>query len=357
MNNIILSDVDFKQKNILPSAIRDGRVYESINSKFEITNINEMLNDMGLVIDSKKSNKRIMNNAMNREVKYHKYCRSYTLYVKDDTKNINYFKRYKCRSWRCPRCSIELSQKQHEGIKSAMRRLGHITLLTLTFDRKTMWNDEAEKLEGDMWNVLRIYLERKIGKSEFYWIREWQENGMLHKHVIISNDILHGICEGVYGEKDAEREMKKKSGQYYEFTKWLKKVITNRGYGSRFLLERPRNEEAVTKYFVNMELKQNQTDYRRNLRIHGSSRGFFKEEMEVDDKELKFEPERKKELFLIKGSIEKVKEHLEKDGFRITGQKDDFVYGMNGEKVEFVGSELGSFYAEFERVAECLYPI
>src|SRR5574337_912778 len=70
-----------------------------------------------------------------------------------------------------------------------------------------MHSGVAEKLEGKLWNNLVTYLKRKIGDFEFYWIRDWQENGMLHKHVIISNDKLYDICKGVYGEEDSRREM------------------------------------------------------------------------------------------------------------------------------------------------------
>ena len=133
---------------------------------------------------------------------------------------------------------------------------------------------------------------------------------------------------------------------------WLESVIVGRGYGKICDVERPRNTDAIAKYLVKEITKtsQKKDDYRSNLRMHGNSRGFFKkvtpiEEQTMLEKEKKKED--KKEVYIIKGSIEAVKECLEINGFQTKDIMDNIVYEKNADgKIEAVGSELGSFSVE-----------
>lgn len=301
---------------------------------FTVNDINK-LNSERLVKDRNNYYKSKTKKDKIRKVTYHKHCRKLTLYIKG---RKSYVIRYKCGSWRCKRCSIELSQRQFRKIQSSLDDLKYVTFLTLTFDPKKLNNEEAEEKEGKMWRYLYTYLTREIGKHEYYWVREWHKDGRLHKHVLITSKKLWEICEGVYCEADREKLIKSKKGKYYEFKMWLESVVVGRGYGKICDLERPRSQDAITKYCVKEATKSNQkiNDYRRNLRMHGSSRNFFKREEKVEKE--------KNEVFIIRGSIESVKECLELHGVRTKNVKDDIVFEKNQDgKIEPVGSELGSF--------------
>ena len=306
-----------------------------------------------LVLERNNSNKLLKGIKKNKEVSYHKYCGTWTLLVSGKNRKDDYLFRYKCGSWRCPKCSVGLAQRQFMKIQSSLENFKNAVFFTLTFDPKKLNNSEAEEKEGKIWNQLNIYLERKIGKSEFYWSREWQVGTkMLHKHVLILNDKLFDICEGVYCKADRNHLIASKKGKYYDFKMWLESVIVGRGYGKICDVERPRNTDAIAKYLVKEITKtsQKKDDYRSNLRMHGNSRGFFKkvtpiEEQTMLEKEKKKED--KKEVYIIKGSIEAVKECLEINGFQTKDIMDNIVYEKNADgKIEAVGSELGSFSVE-----------
>lgn len=330
---------------------------------FRVIDVKKSAESMRLVSEKNTSNKLISVTKKNKEVTYHKYCGKWTLYIKGKKE---YLMRYKCGSWRCPKCSVGLAQRQFMKIQSSLENFKNAVFFTLTFDPKKLNNSEAEGKEGRIWNQLLIYLERKIGKSEFYWSREWQPGtGMLHKHVLILNDKLFDICEGVYCKADRNRLIASKKGKYYDFKMWLESVVVGRGYGKICDVERPRSTDAIAKYIVKEITKTNQKkdDYRSNLRMHGNSRGFFKkgipefkteaerQEYEILEEQTRIEKEKrkeeKKEVYIIKGSIEAVKECLENNGFYAENVMDNIVYEKNVDgKIEAVGSELGSFCIE-----------
>ena len=330
---------------------------------FTVKDVNK-LNSERLVKERNNSNKLVSGTKKNKEVSYHKYCGKWTLLVTSRNRKDDLLYRYRCRSWRCPRCSVGLAQRQFMKIQSSLDNYKNAVFFTLTFDPKKLNNSEAEEKEGRIWNQLLIYLERKIGKSEFYWSREWQVGTkMLHKHVLILNDKLFDICEGVYCKADRNRLIASKKGKYYDFKMWLESVVVGRGYGKICDVERPRNTDAIAKYLVKeiTKTKQKKDDYRSNLRMHGNSRGFFKKvtpefSTEAEKQEYEFAEERerhekenkvKKEVYIIKGTIEAVKECLENNGFYAENVMDNIVYEKNADgKIEAVGSELGSFCVE-----------
>jgi hypothetical protein len=317
----------------------DNSVVEVLKEcgNFEVRAMKDVVSER-LVKDKNNSNKLHKNK---RKVTYHKHCGKWVLYTTNGEKS--YFTRYRCKSWRCKKCSVDLAQKQFRKIQASLESMKYAVFLTLTFDGKELTNDKAEEKEGKMWNALKIYLERKFGKFEYYWTREWQVNTkMLHKHVLITgNRELWEACAGVFNEPDAKREMRRKTGQYYDVKKWINEVVVGRGYGKICDLARPRSNDAVIKYIVSEVTKTNQKkdDYRRNLRMYGSSKNFFKRAEK---------PEREKmDVFIIKGKIEDVKECLEGNGFITGNVMDDIVFDKNAEgKIEAVGTELGSFCVE-----------
>jgi len=285
----------------------------------------------------------------NKTPSYHKACGKKSLYwrsrnLKTGEQNEKII-RFRCKSWRCEVCRQNLAQVEYQKIKRVVSSSENWVAMLVTFDPKTISRDEAEDLEGEIWNKFRACLKRKIGNFEFYWAREWQKNGMLHKHLIIHSEELYRICGGVYDEEDQKRGIASGEGEYFNFKEgWFEGKLKKYGYGTFSGLQRVREKEGVVKYIVGELTKsyQKRGDYKRGLRLHGHSRGFYKEIRE----DLKKEKEKKHEtidLCLVEGEIDELDRYIS-ENFKVVERKDEILYKMdeNG-KVEADSVRLRDF--------------
>jgi len=66
-------------------------------------------------------------------------------------------------------------------------------LLTLTVDPANFCDrEEAHREIGEAWNALRTALQQKYGGFSYVWVREEQDNGFPHLHVLVSRFLPQG---------------------------------------------------------------------------------------------------------------------------------------------------------------------
>lgn len=95
---------------------------------------------------------------------------------------------YRCDSWDCRCCGYRMKMNLLEGIDRAVEERPELSrLLTLTVDPSRVLDREAAHREiGEAWNRLKAALRRSHGSFSHIWVREEQENGMPHLHVLVS---------------------------------------------------------------------------------------------------------------------------------------------------------------------------
>lgn len=99
---------------------------------------------------------------------------------------------YRCGSWDCYCCGYRMRQNLIEEIqrvsveRPAMRRL-----MTLTLDPSMAPASQEEQHYHltERWNALRTAISREIGDFSFMWVREEQESGLPHLHILVSRFI------------------------------------------------------------------------------------------------------------------------------------------------------------------------
>lgn len=95
---------------------------------------------------------------------------------------------YRCGSWECICCGHRMKMNLLESIDRVLEERPELSrLLTLTVDPSRVADREtAHRDIGKAWNRLRSYLKSAHGDFSYIWVREEQENGMPHLHVLVS---------------------------------------------------------------------------------------------------------------------------------------------------------------------------
>ena len=109
---------------------------------------------------------------------------------------------YRCGSWDCYCCGYRMRQNLVEEIERVCRDRPEMSrLLTLTLDpAKVPRGEEDHKYLTGRWNALRTRLKREIGDFSYIWVREEQENGNPHLHVIVSRFLPQAVVSKAWAE-------------------------------------------------------------------------------------------------------------------------------------------------------------
>lgn len=108
---------------------------------------------------------------------------------------------YRCNSWRCYCCGYRMRMNLVEEIERvALERPEMSRLLTLTLDPQTApkQNEVQHRYITERWNALRTRLRREIGDFEYIWVREEQESGLPHLHVLVSRYLPQGAVSAAW---------------------------------------------------------------------------------------------------------------------------------------------------------------
>jgi hypothetical protein len=100
---------------------------------------------------------------------------------------------YRCGSWDCVCCGYRMRMNLVEELEQLVGRRPEMRrLLTLTLDPEKLpagvQRDDGEQAEYIMetWRKMRVYIRREYGDFSFVWVKEKQENGNWHLHVLVS---------------------------------------------------------------------------------------------------------------------------------------------------------------------------
>jgi hypothetical protein len=96
---------------------------------------------------------------------------------------------YRCNQWDCYCCGYRMRQCLIEEIQRVCSERPELSrLLTLTLDPQYA-PDDQEKQHAyitQRWNALRTAISREIGEFSYIWVREEQDSGLPHIHILVS---------------------------------------------------------------------------------------------------------------------------------------------------------------------------
>jgi len=129
---------------------------------------------------------------------------------------------YRCDSWACKCCGHRMKMNLLEEIDRVVEERPELSrLLTLTVDPARMVDREAAHEEiGEAWNRLRSYIQASYGDFSYIWVREEQENGYPHLHVLVSRYLPQSEVSAAWSRAgmgdivDIRRVDARKAGHY-----------------------------------------------------------------------------------------------------------------------------------------------
>lgn len=96
---------------------------------------------------------------------------------------------YRCDQWECYCCGYRMRQNLVEEIGRVTSERPELSrLLTLTLDPQLAPADQEEQHYWitERWNALRTAISRELGSFSFIWVREEQDSGLPHLHILVS---------------------------------------------------------------------------------------------------------------------------------------------------------------------------
>lgn len=99
---------------------------------------------------------------------------------------------YRCDQWACYCCGYRMRQNLVEEIERVTAERPQLRrLLTLTLDPAAAPEDQERQhyYITERWNALRTALTRQYGDLSYIWVREEQEDGLPHLHILVDRYI------------------------------------------------------------------------------------------------------------------------------------------------------------------------
>jgi len=114
---------------------------------------------------------------------------------------------YRCGSWECKCCGFAMKMNLLEEIDRITEERPELSrLLTLTVDPSNFSDrEEAHREIGAAWNQLKAALRSKYGDFTYLWVREEQDNGYPHLHVLVSRFLPQAEVSRLWGQTGAGR--------------------------------------------------------------------------------------------------------------------------------------------------------
>lgn len=110
---------------------------------------------------------------------------------------------YRCGSWECYCCGYRMRMNLIEEIERVTSQRDDLCrLLTLTLDPANAPPDPDEQHQyiTDRWNALRSSIRYKYGDFSYIWVREEQESGLPHLHIIVSRYLPQEWLSAKWGD-------------------------------------------------------------------------------------------------------------------------------------------------------------
>ena len=110
---------------------------------------------------------------------------------------------YRCGQWACYCCGYRMRQNLVEEISRITSERPDLSrLMTLTLDPAIAPADQERQHTyiTERWNALRTAISREIGEFSFIWIREEQDGGLPHLHILVSRFISQSWLSSRWAE-------------------------------------------------------------------------------------------------------------------------------------------------------------
>lgn len=129
---------------------------------------------------------------------------------------------YRCNQWECACCGYRMKMNLLEEVDRVIGNRPELCrFVTLTVDPARFPDREAAHREiGEAWNRLRSYIQASYGDFSYIWVREEQDNGMPHLHLLVSRFLPQAEISAAWdragmGEVvDIRRTEARKAGHY-----------------------------------------------------------------------------------------------------------------------------------------------
>jgi hypothetical protein len=132
----------------------------------------------------------------------------------DDLNHLKYYNQetdetaqFRCGSWECQTCGHRMRMNLLEEIDRVTGQRPELSrFLTLTVDPESYVDPSyAHEQIGEAWNRLRTALRQKYGHFSYIWVREEQENGYPHLHVLVSRFLKQETVARLWEQTGAGR--------------------------------------------------------------------------------------------------------------------------------------------------------
>lgn len=110
-------------------------------------------------------------------------------YFENDDPESDVQASYRCNQWNCYCCGYRMRQNLVEEIQRVCSERPELSrLLTLTLDPDLAPDDQETQHAyiTERWNALRTAITREIGSFSYIWVREEQDSGLPHLHILVS---------------------------------------------------------------------------------------------------------------------------------------------------------------------------
>lgn len=132
-------------------------------------------------------------------------CREDLSHLKTMNQDTGEMADFRCKSWDCKCCGYWMKMNLLEEIDRITEERPELSrLLTLTVDPSNFSDrEEAHREIGEAWNQLKAALRDKYGDFTHLWVREEQDNGYPHLHVLVSRFLPQGEVSRLWSQTGA----------------------------------------------------------------------------------------------------------------------------------------------------------
>lgn len=163
--------------------------------------------------------------------------------------------RFKCRSYRCRRCSWEVAREDFRRVELGAGSASWWLYVVLTFD-PSAWADRWAAYSGAsrLWDKrLRRRLERSWGRLDYVQTWERTARGWPHMNLLLRSDDLEAHVKGLANRRRWIEEGGHGKGRLAHWTpwrRWLASAAPAAGFGRRVWCEVVDSTESMAAYLV-----------------------------------------------------------------------------------------------------------
>jgi hypothetical protein len=162
---------------------------------------------------------------------------------------------FRCRSWRCRRCSWEVAREDYRRVEHAACSRGWWLYVVLTFD-PSQWSTPWECYLGasKLWNDrLSKVLSRQYGRIEYLQTWERTRRGWPHMNLLLRSSDLEDEVKKLPDERRFTPEGDHGRGRLAHWTawrRWMTDAAPRAGFGKRVWVEIVDSRESMAAYLV-----------------------------------------------------------------------------------------------------------